>query len=149
MDWIYNLGALPNIYSMVTTLDNFLIHLHLLNVRTWEMNNCLACLRYGDEFYFPFQALLVWIKIQERDFDTSSNIFIVLAELMIFVGLKHILAWCLFNLWVQQCILKCIVQCRVQCMVCQVVPRTQPLLYKYLWKYVIKKPNQIVLKLTN
>ena len=56
------------------------------------MNNCLACLRYGDEFYFPFQALLVWIKIQERDFDTSSNIFIVLAELRLFIGLNHVLA---------------------------------------------------------
>ena len=56
------------------------------------MNNCLACLRYGDEFYFPFQALLVWIKIQERDFDTISNIFIVLAELRLFISLKHVLA---------------------------------------------------------
>ena len=92
MDGIYDLGALPNIYNMVTTLDNFLILLHLLNVGTGEMNNCLACLRYGDEFYFPFQALLVWIKIQERDFDTISNIFIVLAEMRLFISLKHVLA---------------------------------------------------------
>ena len=34
MDGIYDLGALPNIYNMVTTLDNFLILLHLLNVGT-------------------------------------------------------------------------------------------------------------------
>ena len=35
--------------------DNFLNQLNLLNAPSCRMNNCLACLRSGDEYYFPFK----------------------------------------------------------------------------------------------